>query len=98
NYAAETIAMVLFGLSSLVKSYLVFRSTFLPRVLGVLSAVGGLGWLIYLYEPLAVRLQSYIVGAGVIGALVSVAWLLVYGVNEQRWKDQANLATASIWR
>jgi hypothetical protein len=98
NYTAETIAMVFFGLYALVKSYLVFRSTFLPRVLGVLSAVGGLGWLIYLYEPLALRLQSYIVGAGVIGSLVSVVWLLLYGVNEQRWKEQANAATASIWR
>ena len=98
NYTAETIAMVFFGLYALVKGYLVFRSTFLPRVLGALSAVGGLGWLIYLYEPLALRLQSYIVGAGVIGSLVSVVWLLVYGVNEQRWKEQANVATASIWR
>jgi len=98
NYTGETIAMVFFGLYALVKGYLVFRSTFLPRVLGVLSAVGGLGWLIYLYEPLALRLQSYIVGAGVIGSLVSVAWLLVYGVNEQRWKEQSNVATASIWR
>ena len=98
NYAAETMAMVFFGLYALVKGYLIFRSTFLPRVLGVLSAVGGLGWLIYLYEPLALRLQSYIVGTGVIGALVSVVWLLVYGVNEQRWKEQANAATASIWR
>ncbi|MBZ5653396.1 MAG: DUF4386 domain-containing protein [Acidobacteriia bacterium] len=98
NYTAETIAMIFFGLYALVKGYLVFRSTFLPRVLGVLSAVGGLGWLIYLYEPLALRLQSYIVGAGVIGSLVSVTWLLVYGVDEPRWKEQANLAKASIWQ
>jgi len=90
NYTAETIAMVFFGLYALVKGYLVFRSTFLPRVLGVLSAVGGLGWLIYLYEPLALRVQSYIVGAGVIGSLVSVVWLLVYGANEPRWKELAS--------
>ena len=31
----------------------------------MLSAVGGLGWIIYLYEPVALRLQSYIVGTGV---------------------------------
>jgi hypothetical protein len=49
-------------------------------VLGVLSAVGGLGWLIYLHEPLALRLR-----------LVNVVRLLIYGVNEQRWKEQANL-------
>jgi Domain of unknown function (DUF4386) len=89
NYTAETIAMVFFGLYALVKGYLVFRSSFLPRALGVLSSVGGLGWMIYLYEPLAIRLQTYIVGVGVIGALVTVVWLLVKGVNEERWREQA---------
>ena len=98
NYTAETIAMVFFGLNTLVTGYLVFRSTFLPRALGVLSAVGGVGWLIYLYEPLALRLESWIVGTGVLGSLATVVWLLVKGVDEQQWKEQANTAAASIWR
>jgi hypothetical protein len=98
NYAAETMAMVFFGLNSLVMGYLLFSSTFLPRALGILSFVGGLGWMIYLYEPAAARLESYIVGVGVIGALATVVWLLVYGVNEQRWYEQSNAASASIWR
>ena len=88
NYTAETIAMVFFGWYGLVKGYLVFRSTFLPPFLGVLSVVGGLGRLIYLYEPLALRLQAYIVGTGVIGALITALWLLVKGVNDERWKEQ----------
>ena len=90
NYTVETMAMVFFGLNTLVTGYLVFRSTFLPRDLGVVSMVGGLGWLLYLYEPLAHRLESWIVGAGVIGALVMVLWFLVKGVDEQRWREQAN--------
>lgn len=54
--------------------------------------------MIYLYEPLALRLQAYIVGIGVLGAFVLVVWLLVEGVNEERWNEQVRAATSSIWR
>ena len=98
NYMAETIAMVFFGLNTLTTGILVFRSTFLPRILGVLGAVGGIGWLLYLYEPLAARLEAFILAAAFIGALASVAWLLVVGVDEERWKERARTAAASVWR
>jgi len=98
DYQAETIAMVFFGLYALVKGWLLFRSRFLPRILGVVGAVGGLGWLTYLYEPLAVRLLPFILGAAFVGALANVLWLLVVGVDEERWKEQAGAASASIWR
>lgn len=94
NYTVETIAMVFFGLNALMTGYLVLKSTFLPRALGVVSVVGGLGWMLYLYEPLAHRVEAYIVGAGVLGALAMVLWLLVKGVDEQRWKERAAWAQA----
>jgi Domain of unknown function (DUF4386) len=96
NYTVETIAMVFFGLNTLLTGYLILRSSFLPRALGVLSVVGGLGWLLYLYEPLAHRLESGIVGVGVIGALVMVVWFLVKGVDEPRWWEQAGRTAAPI--
>ena len=98
NYAAETIAVVFFGINTVMMGYLLFRSTFLPRWLGVLSVVGGLGWMLYLYEPFARILEAYIIGVGVVGALATIVWLLVYGVNEQRWYARSNAAAASIWR
>jgi hypothetical protein len=87
NYTAETIAMVFFGLYALVMGYLIVRSTFLPRILGVLSALGGIGWLTYLYEPLAVSILPFILGASLLGALAKIGWLLVYGVDETRWRE-----------
>lgn len=98
NYHAEAIAMVFFGLSAVVKGYLVFKSTFLPSVLGLLSVIGGLGWLAYLYEPFAARVVTFILIAAVVGAVTNILWLLVFGVNEERWKEQASMASASIWR
>jgi alcohol dehydrogenase (cytochrome c) len=45
NVQAAYIYLVFFGLFNLVIGYLIFRSTFLPRILGVLMALSGLGWL-----------------------------------------------------
>ena len=92
EYHAEAIAMVFFGFSTILKGYLVFRSTFLPHILGILSAAGGLGWLTYLYEPLASQLSGYIVSFAVVAGLSTALWLLLFGVNEDRWREQAKAA------
>src|SRR6202521_2233326 len=67
NQYAYNIDLVFFGLWCVLTGYLIFRSTFLPRILGVLLAISGLGWVTYLYPPLAYRLFHYIAGASDLG-------------------------------
>jgi len=76
--------------------YLILRSTFLPRILGALMAIAGLCWLTYLSPPLASYLSPYILASVLLVEGLAFLWLLVMGVNAQRWKEQANEARASI--
>jgi hypothetical protein len=96
NDHGASIAMAFFGFYALLKGYLLVRSTFLPRFLGVLSILAGLGLLTYLYPPLAYRLFPYIAGLGLLGAVAQIFWLLVFGVNEQRWKEQASAVDKGV--
>jgi hypothetical protein len=98
NDIGAGIALVFFGFYAVLKGYLVIRSTFLPRVLGWLGVLCGIGWLAFLSPPFGERVFSYIAGVGMIGVLANIVWLLVVGVNEQRWSEQASVAEASIWR
>ena len=81
--------LVFFGVYCLLIGYLIWRSTFLPRILGVLMAFGGLGWLTFLSPALAHSPSPYNAGPGMLGEGALTLWLLVKGVNEQRWKEQA---------
>jgi Domain of unknown function (DUF4386) len=86
------ICFVFFGVYCLLIGYLIFRSAFLPRILGVLMAFAGLGWLTFLSPPLANDLTPYILVLGFLAELALMLWLLVMGVNVPRWKEQASAA------
>ncbi len=70
--------------------YLIFRSTFFPRILGVLLAIDGLGWALYPSPSLANQLFPFIATASGIAELPLQLWLVIIGLNEQRWKEQAS--------
>ena len=86
------ICFVFFGFYCLLIGYLIFRSAFLPRILGVLMAFAGLGWLTFLSPPLADYLSPYNLALGLLGQESMFLWLLVMGVNVQRRKEQASIA------
>jgi hypothetical protein len=93
NEQSAGMALGFFGISTLLNGILILRSNFLPRFLGLLSILGGLGWLTFLYPPLGSQLFPYILVVGVLGSVSQILWLLVKGVNVERWEEWA-LATA----
>lgn len=88
----NNIGLVLFGFYCLLIGYLILRSTFLPRAVGVLMMIAGVGWLTFLHPPLSKVLFPYSVAPGLIGELSLTLWLLVKGVDAPRWTEQAKSA------
>jgi hypothetical protein len=88
--------LLFFGPFCLLIGYLILKSSFLPRVLGVLMVLAGLGWLAYLIPAVPHFLSLAIMVLGFLAELSLCLWLLVMGVNVERWKQQASTAKASI--
>jgi Domain of unknown function (DUF4386) len=79
--------IIFFAPYCLLIGWLILRSTFLPRMLGVLMLLAGLGWLAYL-SPLVKYLSLYIMIVGILAEASLMLWLVVKGVNAQRWEEQ----------
>ena len=86
-------SLVFFGFYCILIGYLIFRSTFLPGILGALMAFGGLGWLTFLSPELAKDLSPYNLIPGMFGEGVLTLWLLVMGLNLQKWQEQASVTS-----
>src|SRR5215472_15637600 len=85
NDRGAAMALAFFGFEALFNGYLIFRSAFLPRILGVLSMLGGLGWLTFLYPPLGNRVFLYVAVFALLGSAAMIFWLIVFGVRDDLW-------------
>ncbi len=81
--------LVFFGVYCLLLGYLVFRSGFLPRGIGVLLAIAGFGWLTYLSPSFARAISPWNMLPGIVGESALTLWLLVFGVDVVKWRAQA---------
>jgi hypothetical protein len=89
------LAIVSAGIYCLLIGYLIFRSTFLPRALGALITLAGLAWLTWLSNPLVKHLSPYNLAVGALAELSVFLWLLVMGLNAQRWNELASARRVS---
>lgn len=92
------ITLVFFGLYCLMLGYLIFRSGYLPKFLGILLTIGSLCYLTnsfadFLAPAFAARLFPVILMPAVIAELLLCLWLIVMGVNVPKFEAQARLAS-----
>jgi hypothetical protein len=98
NVQGTAIALIFFGFETVLQGWLLLRSGFLPRFLGVLSMIGGIGWLTYLWPPLGSQLFIGVALFAIIGVIATAGWLLIRGVDDEQWRARAAIASTSIWR
>ncbi len=83
-----TIAFIFWGLWLFPLGYLVFKSGFLPRILGVLLMISCFGYVINSFATIL----GYTVNVGrfaALGEVLFILWLLIKGVNVEQWKKRA---------
>jgi hypothetical protein len=85
-------AMAFFGFETVLEGWLVLRSTFLPRWLGALMIVAGIGWLTFLSPTFGYAAFDVVGLIALVGSVATIGRLLLKGVDEDRWRA---LATAS---
>jgi hypothetical protein len=88
NGQASNLYLTFFGFCCILSGFIIYQSTFLPRILGVLMVLAGVGYSTYLWPPLANYLYPYNLALG-IGELLLGLWFLVFGVNVERWNQKA---------
>lgn len=83
--------LVFFGFYCLIIGYLIINATFLPRALGVMMLLGGIGWLTFAFPALAKSLFPYNLAPGIIAETSLTLWLLIKGVDVAKWKSLSSL-------
>ena len=91
------IFMAFYGLATLIRGYLIYRSGYLPKALGALLALAGLGFIasnfVLVLSPAyasdVLLLPMFLAG------MATTVWLLVKGVDAEKWEARAAIGDAS---
>ena len=91
------IGLIFFGCVCLVQGYLIFKSGFLPKTIGLLMALAGLSYLTnsitLLLAPAYAEMVVPVLALALLGELSLSLWLLIKGVNIEQWNQRAATTT-----
>lgn len=88
-------AHIFFGLWLFPMGYLVFKSGFIAKIVGVLLAIAGLGYVVQSFAAFLGYNVNLILVTGW-GELVFLLWLLIKGVNVEQWEKRALESASSF--
>jgi hypothetical protein len=86
---AFSVSLTFFGVFCALIGFLICRSKFLPTFLGVLMFVAGVTYWINSFRLFLNLPIPYLPWITLVAELSLALWLLVAGVNEQKWQAQA---------
>jgi hypothetical protein len=96
---AFSVSLTFFGVFCALIGILIFRSRFLPAILGLLMIVAGVTYWINSFRLFLALPIPYVQWVTLIAELSLALWLLVVGVNEAKWRAQAHaLQNGSLLR
>ena len=84
-----SMSTIFMGLWLLPMGYLIFKSDFLPKIIGVFLIIASVGYVadffkFYLYHDLGIVFSEFTF----LGEIMIMFWLLVKGVNVEEWHKQ----------
>lgn len=84
-----SVFMVLYGIATALRGYLIYRSVYLPSWLGALLMLAGAGFIIRNFMiVLAPRYDSNLLLMPMFAAMIALAgWLLIKGVDGNKWLE-----------
>ncbi|MEC5217676.1 hypothetical protein RCH09_002636 [Actimicrobium sp. GrIS 1.19] len=96
---AFNIALILFGCTCIIYGYLIFKSGYFPKFIGVLMQVAGASYVINCFSVLFVPAISNLISPAIlllpfIGEAAFCLWLLVKGVDIAKWNARYSAAPA----
>ena len=94
------VSTVFFGFYAIAMGYLVFRSTFMPRAIGLLMALDGVAYLVNAFVAMvapgfAAHLVPYIQLPILLGEGSLCLWLLIAAVDARRWNERRSAVARS---
>jgi Domain of unknown function (DUF4386) len=97
NVIGGNVVLAFFGFYCLSLGFLAVDAKFLPRILGALLALAGVAWLTrsfltFLAPSITREVSTYLLTVAGVGEIAFTLWLLVAGVNNAKWRAQAESA------